>query len=98
VSKPFNFSGSMTCEIKGSGGGYTHNETQTWDITGPLVSGQEWVFPALWSAIGGGQANKQRPGVKWNASWAVAATQRVRLIIQPVGDQWRFAHWSAQAE
>jgi hypothetical protein len=90
----------MTCMITGSGKGYTHRETQTWEITGPSASGQDWVFPALWSATGSGSASKQSPDMKWNASWTVSASKQVRLAIEPVGpdqDRWRFVNWSAQA-
>jgi hypothetical protein len=92
----------MICKITGTGKGYSHSEVQTWEITGPTLSGaeeQELVFPASWSATGNGSASRQDPDSQWNASWTVEASQPVRLFIQPLTgpDRWRFGHASGQA-
>jgi hypothetical protein len=102
VPMPHNFSGSMICKIKVSGTGYSHTETQTWEITGPpagVPDGAELVFPALWSATGNGSASTRTGSTQWDAQWTVKASKAVRLFIQPISgpDRWRFGHWSAQA-
>jgi hypothetical protein len=101
VPIPHSFSGSMIYKIKVSGKGYLHTETHTWEITGPSLSGEgeEFVFPAVWSARGSGSASHKTSSTQWSAHWTIKANQPVRLLIQPLSDpdRWRFGHWNAQA-
>jgi hypothetical protein len=60
------WAGSVTCEVKISGSGYQHQETQHWEIGGADSSG---LHPSQWRTTGGGSALKKTPGQTWSAKW-----------------------------
>lgn len=59
-SQSATWSGQVQCQLSVQANGVTHQETQTWKLTGaaPTMSGAIAVYPAVWSVSGEGAAQR----------------------------------------
>ena len=70
------WSGQAQCQLTVQSGGYAHQETQTWKLTGapPTMFGAIAVYPANWSATGQGTTqrtvNTQAVAAMWKITTA----------------------------
>ena len=87
------WSGWVQCRFDVQGTGYSHQEIQTWTITGPPVQQSNVeVYPGTWTAIGTGMLRKMTDAVSETAQWTVMVppmpaafgitTQLDRLTVQ----------------
>jgi hypothetical protein len=61
------WSGQAQCQLTVQSQGYTHQETQTWTLTGGLATqqGAMQVYPATWSVTGQGSAQRTTLAAQW---------------------------------
>ena len=90
------WSGQAQCQLSMQSGGYTHQETQTWTITGATQSAPDTiqVYPGKWITTGSGGLQKplglQILAAQWTTKAEISAPMAVfirasdsRLIIKP---------------
>ncbi len=68
------WTGSIRCEIQVTAPGYSHQETQTWTLTGaaPTTQGAYLNYPANWSVSGQGWHDRSGQTARRIAVWASA--------------------------
>lgn len=66
-----NWTGSIRCEINVTADGYSHQETQTWTLTGavPTQQGSMTIYPATWSVTGQGWHDRSRGSNRVVSKW-----------------------------
>lgn len=67
--------GSIRCEINVTAPGYSHQETQTWTLTGapPTQQSTTAIYPATWSVTGQGWHNREHHSSRVISKWTVKA-------------------------
>jgi hypothetical protein len=100
-----NWAGAIRCELQSQAGGYAHQETQTWTLTGgaPTVQGSVTVYPATWSVAGQGWHDRMRSANRRIAQWTVnmpgpnaPVSAPIGFTRRPVGGRFDVAKWHAQ--
>jgi hypothetical protein len=100
-----NWTGSIRCEIEAQAQGYSHQETQTWTLTGapPTQQGSITVYPATWSVTGQGWHDRTRNANRRVAQWTVSVpgpnapvSAPIGFTLRPLGGQFDVAKWHAQ--
>jgi hypothetical protein len=73
---PLPWSGQAICQLNLQQDGYTHQETQTWTITGtaPRADSNTPLYDATWSFSGKGAAQRTRGPQTITAAWKRAGT------------------------
>lgn len=96
-----NWTGAIRCEILVQAAGYSHQETQTWTLTGnaPTTQGSQIVYGATWSVTGQGwhdrtNASGSRRFASWTASVA-GQSASIAFTVTPTG-QLIVQKWNAQ--
>lgn len=61
------WTGQVQCQLTVHSSGYTHQEAQTWKLTGapPTLSGAIQVYPATWSSAGQGTVQQPIRTAQW---------------------------------
>jgi hypothetical protein len=68
------WSGHATCTISISGPGYTHSETQKWQVSGPTTArGAFLIVPSHWTDAGSGSSDVTQGDQTRNITWTVKA-------------------------
>ncbi len=64
------WTGQVQCQLSVQANGYTHQETQTWKLTGaaPTMSGTIDVYPAEWSSSGQGALQQPTRTAQWTVN------------------------------
>ena len=64
------WTGQVQCQLSVQTNGYTHQETQTWKLTGatPTLSGTIDVYPADWSSSGQGAVQQTTRTAQWTVN------------------------------
>lgn len=68
------WTGAIRCEIQVTAPGYSHQETQTWTLTGAAstTQGPYTLCPALWSVTGQGWYDRTGPTARRIVKWTAA--------------------------
>ena len=76
ATSPLGWSGWARCDVNVQGRGYTDQQTHTWVMGGgaPTVQGAFYVYPATWSAAGGGGLQRSQGSQSLSAQWATNVT------------------------
>lgn len=99
------WAGTIRCEMQSNAQGYSHQETQTWTLTGgaPAVQGSVTVYPATWSVSGQGWHDRTRNTNRRVAEWTVnlpganpPVSAPIGFTRHAVGGQFDVAKWHAQ--
>jgi hypothetical protein len=85
-----NWAGSIRCELSSTASGYSHQETQTWTISGgvPTKQGAFDIYPATWTVTGQGTFDRSRASNRRIASWTASVQQEdapVSFHVTPAG-------------
>ena len=95
------WAGSIRCELQAQAPGYTHQETQTWTLTGaPTMQGSVTAYPATWTVVGGGQHDRitgtsTRRVAQWTANVA-GVTAPIGFTQHALGRTFDVSKWHAQ--
>jgi hypothetical protein len=79
------WSGSASCTISVSGPGYSHSETQRWQVSGPTrVVGSFRLVPSRWTDTGSGSSHATQGDQTRDISWTVkaAAAGKFRFFVR----------------
>lgn len=99
------WTGAIRCEIQALAQGYTHQEVQTWTLTGgaPTVQGSVSAYPATWSVVGQGRHDRSSSTSRRVAQWTVSipgsgspVSAPVGFTLQPAGRGLDVTKWHAQ--
>ena len=105
AQQPANWTGAIRCEIQAQGQGYSHQEVQTWTLTGgaPTVQGSVTVYPATWSVTGQGWHDRTRNTFRRVAQWTASVpgpnspvSAPIGFTRHPTGRAFDVAKWHAQ--
>jgi hypothetical protein len=105
TAQPANWIGSIRCDIQAQATGYSHQETQTWTLTGgaPTVQGSVTVYPATWSVTAQGWHDRTRNTFRRVAQWTAAVPGANSPVSAPIGftrhaigGRFDVAKWHAQ--
>jgi hypothetical protein len=94
------WAGQATCALNVQQDGYSHQETQTWTITGtaPRADSNNPVYDAVWSFSGAGSTQRARGlqtiSAAWNRGGAPVNTA-IAISVRPTG-QLVIRSWRAQ--
>ncbi len=100
-----NWTGAIRCELQATAPGYSHQETQTWTLTGatPAQQGSVTVYPATWSVTAQGWHDRSRNASRRVAQWTAnvpganaPVSAPVGFTLHPLGRQFDVAKWHAQ--
>lgn len=101
AQQPPNWVGSIRCDLQGQGPGYSHQEAQTWTLTGnpPVLQGSVRAYPATWTVTGQGSFDRTRNNFRRIAQWTVALpasmSAPIGFTLTPSG-QLEITKWHAQ--
>ena len=93
------WSGSASCTIAVTGTGYTHTETQHWQVSGPTtVRGAFRFVPSHWTDTGSGSSHVKQGDQTRDIVWTVkaAATGRFQFVIR--ASDWKLLISQANAQ
>jgi hypothetical protein len=105
AQQPANWTGAIRCDIQSTAPGYSHQESQTWTLTGaaPATQGSVTVYPATWSVSGQGSHDRTRNATRRVAQWTASVAgpnaptnAPIGLTRHAVGGQFDVAKWHAQ--
>ena len=81
------WTGSIRCDLQGQAAGYSHQETQTWTLTGaaPNVVGSVRAYPATWNVTGQGSFDRTRFSSRRVAQWTASTSPLGGSVTAPIG-------------
>lgn len=91
------WSGSVQCQLNLQTDGYVHQEVQTWTLTGaaPTQQGAMQVFPATWSVIGQGGAQRPTLVAQWSNN-VPAMSAPIAIFIRASDNRLLIKLWHTQ--
>ena len=85
ISFTQNWTGTVQCQLNVQTNDYSHQEVQTWTVTGSPIDDTKTVYPATWSVSGQGGLQRAQGGQvlagRWNSN-VPGMNARLRIFVR----------------